>query len=716
MVPADFPFAQLSEMSTKESESDGRGTAEPTSPPIVTGFGPVFDSIANKYPSVFDGNCKIMKGEKLRIEVDPLAVPVSTGASRTIPEPLLPALRKELDTLLAQGIIEPVEEATPWLHSIVLAPKKGTSDVRLCVDFSKLNKHIIRPVNAQPTLWELVRKIPKGTKHFAVFDALKGYHQIELDDESKNLTAFLTPFGRFRYLRLPFGLNLSGDCFTKRYGDAVDQVPDTKRVVEDSLILGSTGSQLAERAEAFVKQCSENNITLNLRKVQWDCPEVLFGGFIVDSEGYRIDPSLSDALRNFSQPKNVTDVRAFFGLANQTCNFSDEISEMLLQLKPLLKKGIVFQWLPEHEEAFDKAKEHLSSSKSLAYYNSSRPTRLQVDASRLFGLGFVLKQETSPGVWQTVQAGSRFLSDAETRYAMIELEMLAIAWACKKWSMFIEGLTKAQFTIWTDHQPLVPIHTSYSLPQIENRRLQRLRMKVDHLQFSVQWVRGKDNVEADALSRAPCAKATHEDEIDEDLSVSVSSVVMNGINWEVSNTDVNDSAKDLRLVEIEQFAEKDQEYRDLAEMIKGGFPNAKANMPERLKGFWQARKHLHLDEDGLIQHGERLFIPTKLRATILDRLLAMHQAADKMLARARQCIWWPFLTNDIHTAAAKCRPCQELKPSLPREPLRHHKLPEFPFQYLHADLAIYEGHQFLNTVDQYSGFPHLFEMGKSAPA
>jgi hypothetical protein len=145
--------------------------------------------------------------------------------------------------------------------------------------------------------------------------------------------------------------------------------------------------------------------------------------------------------------------------------------------------------LPEHEEAFNKAKEHLSSAKNLDFYDLSTPSRLQVNASRLFKPGFVLKQETS--IWKTVQAGSHFLSEAETRYAMIELEMLAIGWACKKCSKFIEGLTKAQFTIWTDHQPLAPILMSYSLPQIENSCLQRLRMKVDHLHFTVQWVPDK---------------------------------------------------------------------------------------------------------------------------------------------------------------------------------------------------------------------------------
>jgi len=186
-------------------------------------------------------------------------------------------------------------------------------------------------------------------------------------------------------------------------------------------------------------------------------------------------------------------------------------------LKSLLKKGVKFDWLPEHEQAFNKAREHLGSAKVLTFYDPSRPTRLIADASRLNGLGFVLKQEVDHEVWKTVQAGSRFLSSAETRYAMIELELLAIAWAAKKCAKFIEGLPSERFEIWTDHQPLVPILSKYSLPEIENKRLQRLRMKLDHLQFRVKWVKGKDNVEADSLSRAPCSRAKSDDELDEKL-------------------------------------------------------------------------------------------------------------------------------------------------------------------------------------------------------
>jgi hypothetical protein len=112
---------------------------------------------------------------------------------RSVPDPYIPGLRRELDSLIDQGIIEPITYSDPWLHPIVVMLKKGTANICLCVDFSYLNKNVIKPVNPP---WETVCKLPKGIKHFAVFHALKGYHQISLTEESKDLTAFVTAFGR----------------------------------------------------------------------------------------------------------------------------------------------------------------------------------------------------------------------------------------------------------------------------------------------------------------------------------------------------------------------------------------------------------------------------------------------------------------------------------------------------------------------------------------
>jgi predicted aspartyl protease len=588
---------------------------------ITTGCGPELDALIGEYPDLFDGKCTPMHSGEYTIELEPGAKPVSSGACRNIQLPYIPALKRELESLVEQDIIEKITHATPWLHPIVVVPKKGTADIRLCIDFTKLNKFVKRPVNPQPTPWEVVRNLPTGARHFAVFDALKGYHQIPLAEESRDLTAFMTPFGRYRYKRLVFGMNSANDVFTLRYGNAVDEATDGLRATEDTLIRGSTTQDLVNNTRKFFDACRLNGITLNLRKIQWDKQEVLFAGFLLNPTGYRLDPSLNKALSEFPVPTNQTDVRSFCGLANQLSNSSQDIATSLVPLSSLLKKGRMFQWLPEHQTAFESARKILSSERTLAYYAPTRQTRLVTDASRLNGLGFVLKQLQDDGCWRPVQAGSRFLSSAETRYAMIELEMLAIAWACAKTANFVEGLPVHLFEIWTDHNPLIAILSSQTLPEISNKRLQRLKMKVDHLTFTIKWIQGKDNVEADVLSRHPCSQPNAEDQLDEGADAIVCVLALD-VNLETHTTRVpqvnpptsrvatsdgvitavstyNNANKnsiafnnagnicvmtlagrdvtDERRSELRKFANNDDVYKKIADLISKGFPNLKTS-------------------------------------------------------------------------------------------------------------------------------------------
>ena len=110
----------------------------------------------------------------------------------------MPRLKEELDSLLEQGVIRKVDSPTAWVHPIVIEPKP-CGGLRLCVDFRALNKHIVRPRFESQTSFQAVRIIPKGMKFFTVIDALKGYHQVQLDEESAALTTLSTPFGRFQY-------------------------------------------------------------------------------------------------------------------------------------------------------------------------------------------------------------------------------------------------------------------------------------------------------------------------------------------------------------------------------------------------------------------------------------------------------------------------------------------------------------------------------------
>ena len=193
--------------------------------------------------------------------------------------------------------------------------------------------------------------------------------------------------------------------------------------------------------------------------------KVSFAGFLISHNGYSIENSITSAISNFPTPTNRTD---FFGLVNQLSSSTPTVMSLLSPLRSLLSTKNEFLWSATHTEAFHLAKQALSSAPTLSFFDSTKPTRLCTDASRR-GLGFILQQKTDDQ-WYLVQAGSRFLSNSESRYAIIELEMLALAWAIVKSRLFLAGLP--HFLVVTDYHPLVPILNNHRLNEIENPRLQ----------------------------------------------------------------------------------------------------------------------------------------------------------------------------------------------------------------------------------------------------
>ena len=309
------------------------------------------------------------------------------------------------------------------------------------------------------------------TKVFAVFDALKGYWQVELAEESRHLTTFLTEFGRYRYVRAPMGLNASGDEFCLRTDKAITDLPGTKKLVDDILIYAPSHEILLERIMALFKRCQSHGITLSKSKFQYGS-EVKFAGFIVNSTGCKPDPSKVASIRDFPAPKDLTNLRSWFGLINQFAAFGPDIKHALAPMQSLLKPKHKFLWLDEHQKAFELVKEILTKEDSplLRHFDPSLPITLTTDASRT-GLGFILTQENAEGNTGLVQCGSRFLSHAETRYAVIELEAMAIQWAILKCKNYLLG---TKFVVLTDHKPLEGVMNGRDLDSIMNARLQRI--------------------------------------------------------------------------------------------------------------------------------------------------------------------------------------------------------------------------------------------------
>ncbi|PAA65850.1 hypothetical protein BOX15_Mlig025290g1 [Macrostomum lignano] len=682
IIPRNFPRQQINSIATRTA------TAE---------------DLISEFPAVFDGIVRPMKGEAFSIKLREDAQPFSIKTPRRIPFPLYERLKAELDSLEAQEIICKVTAPTQWCAPIVVAPKKDNG-IRMCVDFRELNKYVIRSRYQSQTPLEVVASTDASrAKYFSVVDALKGYHQIPLAKESMHLTTFITPFGRYMFRMAPFGISSISEYYNQRLDDTFQGLKEVRHVVDDCLIATSGEESHVQAVRQFLQRCQDNGVALNKNKFAFCKTQIDFAGFRLSADGYSIDPELMKAVRKFPTPNNITDLRAFFGLVNQVGTFTSDIAEVTASLRPLLSEKNLFQWGDEHQTAFEEARRRLAIAPTLAYYDQRKPTALHTDASRLKGIGFLLKQQQTDGSWRVVQAGSRFISETESRYAMIELELLAVVWATQKCRLFLEGLH--EFEIVTDHKPLIPILNSYQLDQIENPRIQRLRAKLNRYVYKARWVKGKDNADADALSRAPVDNPTAQDELGESADFQLTNQLL---------MHLESAELDPILQSVRQSTASDQELQDLMQYIRDGFPNDKANLPLCIRSFWHVRDKLSVD-DGIILCGCRCVIPHAMRKQILTDLHASHQGLHKTKQRARMVVYWPGIDRDIENTVKQCQSCREHLPSQIREPMTTQDQPDRCFQHIHADFCEHAGKKFLVLVDAYSGWPAFCHFGDRAP-
>ena len=284
---------------------------------------------------------------------------------------------------------------------------------------------------------------------------------------------------------------------------------------------------------------------------------------------------------------------------------------------------------------------------------------------------------------------------------MIELELLAAAWAMWKCRAFLLGLPT--FKLYTDHRPLIPILNDYPMSRIENRRLFALKEKMEAFDYVAVWIPGKENVAADALSRSPVDKPTAEDELANTPKYFTARTATVGL---IAGSDgpVSDSI----LTKIRAAADADPTLQQLRSTILEGFPNDKCNLALTLRPYWDMRDRLAIDEgDGMIVLGSRVVIPRAAVPEMLQILLKMHQGATKMRQRARITVYWPGMDIDIANAARTCESCVSRLPSLPAEPLRPHETATRPFQFVHGDVGEDDGQHFLVLVDTFSGWPYI---------
>ncbi|KAG1696506.1 Transposon Ty3-G Gag-Pol polyprotein [Nymphon striatum] len=646
----------------------------------------------------------VMKGLPMKIHLrsDVKIQPKRNLVARKIPLHFQDKADECIKKLLCLGIIKRVETPTDWVSAGHFVPKPNGT-VRLVTDYTNLNEFVRRPIHPFPTGLNIIQRLKCTSKWFAKLDAVFGYFQIPLEEESSTLTTFLIPQGRFRYTRAPMGLNASGDEWCYRSDMTLIGLEGVHKLVDDILIEAETLKELYDRLQNVLVRCREKNIQLSLGKLEIG-HSVRFAGHVVSDKGTQPDTARLEAIANFKSPKDITELRSFLGLANQIGQFIPDLAHMTSIIRKLLKKNIVYRWLPEHEIEFQNIKNLLTSDMLVKPFDITLPTELLTDASRLHGLWFCLIQHDKENNIRLISCGSCSLTPTQSRYATIELECLAIQWAIHKCEFWLRGI--CHFKVVTDHRPLVgvfnkPVYT------IENPRLQRMCGKLTGYKFVVEWKAGKDHQIADALSRAPVWPAEAEDD-------DVDHVQVASVHDAISSATINN----LELEFFSKSATTCTAYKQLIAALKEG--KVPQNLPTNhiAKCFSKVWNNLSLYDDDkyslVLLDGHRIVVPYDARPDILHILHLSHQGLVKTKQLARRCYYWPGMNASIKNLIEGCRTCFEFLPSQPQEPILEGTMPSIPMTHVGVDLFEAIGKTYIVMIDRYSGFLFVSKLTNSS--
>lgn len=632
-----------------------------------------------------DEACGAMRGTPMVIYLkDPLPVrPLNVKTTRPTPIHLTEAADLLITELCKAGVLKPVSGPSEWCSMAHFVPKAGGKKVRLVTDYRVLNKCVIRPTHPFPAAAELVKRVQPTSRFFAKVDAVHGYFQIPLSEESSLLTTFLTPRGRFRYRGAPMGLNSSSDEFCQRTDEAVAGLEEfLLKIVDDMCVQAETLPQLWSRLRIVLQRCRSAGIRISYAKLETGT-SIKFAGYIISGDGIRPDPEKVEAIKCFPRPTNVSEMRSFLGLVNQLTHFIPDVSHICVLLRGLLKKDVAWVWLPSHEEAFINARELLCSPMLVFPFDPRLETELLTDASRLHGIGYALLQRVPEGGIRLVSCGSRSLTSCQRNYAVIELEAMAIMWAVQKSEFYLRGI--GHFVVITDHKPLVSIFEK-PLSEIPNERLTRFREKLVDYNFTVNWTPGKDHLIADALSRAPVFPGEEEDGEPERHYVRFTQLTDSlSIFYEHAATPV---------------------YERLVNGIREDVhPKSTAGL-ELFASVWDDLSLLEQSTQGtlVVYQAHRIVVPVGARPHVLELLHKSHCGTRKTYESARQLYYWPNMKNDIKLVCDSCEACIAFKPSQAREPyqLTH---ADGPMSELGVDLYDFQGQDWIVLVDRFSGWP-----------
>ena len=603
---------------------------------------------------------------------------------RPVNPALEPSLKKQVDKWVSEDVIEPAQ--SPWNFGLVPASKKGTTEKRWCLDFRPLNAVTVRDRISIGDISDNLARLARS-KVFSAIDASGAFHQIPLHPDSRDKTAFCTPFGQYRFKRMPFGICNGPAEYTRLVHMALHGIPPSVALayLDDCLVHSGTVEDHFEHLARVLEAHQRAGLKLKPSKCNLFQDSVEYLGHVVTAEGLKPVPAFVQDVVSWPCPRTRSQVRTFLGKANYYRRFLEGFAAIV---KPLVEKTAQdgtkdnepFEPSADFTKSFETLKKALVSAPILGHpdFQSESPFILDTDWSfSNKAIGGVLSQKQD-GLERVIMYGSHKLEKSRQNYGATKGELFAIVFFISKWSYY---LRYRPFILRTDHEALRAFKKMEAPNGMEQRWLQLL---ADH-DFVVEYRPGPKHGNADALSRAEHIKEQGEEPVEED-------------DYEYRTIQALLAKEDQRIPRsrILKAQMADPDIRAVLQYVRGrqaapqdfakGGSDLRHALADQLPHlFYSSGLLFHKGTDGK----NRLVLPTSLRRAVATKShqLVAHRGVRATLDKAREVVFSPGLAKEAEYVVQSCIQCQTKTTPTEQKGLHVPTLADYPFQLLSIDFV-----------------------------
>lgn len=626
---------------------------------------------------------------------------IDTGNNRPIAQRPYRLAHTEVDhvksliqEMLDAGIIYP--STSPWSSPIVLVRKK-TGDVRMCVDYRKLNAITEQSAYPIPLMAE-IEDLLGNKRYFSTIDTAAMYWQIPMKEEDKCKTAFVVPFALYEYNVMPFGLCGAPATAVRLMNILLGDLLRKSCYVyfDDIIVFSESFNDHLHHIAEILERLEKNNIKIRPKKCRFIRESIEYLGHLISSEGIRPDPARVDTVISFKRPETVTDIRSFTGLASFFRKFIPELAKIVAPINKLIinkkSKREKIDWSEEANSAFETIKKLITESPVLVHYDPNGDLELRTDACDYAIGGILMQTSKDPSLNGVICYVSKMLKKSERNYTVTDKEAYAVLCCVTKLRHY---LWNRKFTVTTDHKALQYLMNIKD----QNGRLARWALKLQPFRHNIVYKPGICHGDVDYVSRNPLIQsANEEDEELEDIQV-----------YTVSEID-----------NIEAQQDADDQCKPVIELLKRSDLNIRQELSVKNFKLINGRLFKRVKIDKEFKYVT--VVPITLREAVLRSCHdnSAHLGIEKTFRKIASRFYWPNLKNCVKSYVSSCIHCQKKKASN-HKPYGRPQLMPAPsglFDIVGVDtwgkiVPSIKGHKWVLTiVDHYSKWVTLLPLKK----